>query len=363
MSERISGWQLGLVVFVTSMCLTPFGYADLHAHLGRAVWLGCALQAALCATAAAGILRLKSLSGGCPIGGVADAVFGRWAGAVYTLLLALYLVSWPPIGTITVATSLVQSGLVPLAPAWLVALPMLAVAAYGAWFGAEAIARLTELASWVIVPVIAIVATVPWTLAQSALRWPPWPAHALTITPEVLGYGMALRGIALVLVLPPVGGAPSRPSRPVVIALAAAWLATSLLFVLPHALFPPSGLSVLVNPMLSAMDAVPTRAVATHSLLAVVTPVWFAIGALITAAASWGAASLTLQAFHAAPSRWPLLIVVGAQLVSALPSVGYHLPDLDPYWACLGVIVLIVGPWSMALALGQAGARVAAPAT
>jgi len=346
-----------VLVALASVCTTSFGFPRLHGDLGRTVWLAGVAQAATSLLGAWAVGKVRAAGGDAPLVEVVGAAWGGGAARAYLLAVAAYLLLWPPIAVFPVTVTTVESSLIPLAPSWQVALPLIAAAAYAAWFGPEVVGRLAELALWVIAPVVLIAAIVPWSIVDPRLLWPPVAAAPVRIGPEFAAYAFSLRGFVAALVLPVSAPRPGDLTRPAVLATVSAWLVVNLLFVLPHGIFPALSLPHITNPVLYAVDSIPTRSLAIHSLLAAITPVWFGIAVFSTAVATWSAAELLRQASGAPRARWPLALAVGIDLASLWPDLWHRLPLLAGSWSLYGLVVAVLAPWLLV-----AGARRRAPA-
>src|SRR5690606_8993311 len=189
---RVSSWQLFVLVFFTSFCMTPFGFDALHTRWNRHMWVPALAQVAVTLVGSLGVISLLRrfprqdvFSLAQPVmgtllgrGGVisrhrrfpgqdafslAQQVMGPVLGRLYVFALGLYMFLWGPVGNLNTFVQLVNGTELPRTDPLLIAGFMGAVAMYGAWYGSEVVGRVGELWIWSLAPFIFLITLLSYT--------------------------------------------------------------------------------------------------------------------------------------------------------------------------------------------------------
>lgn len=207
-SFRVSRWQLTLLVFMVTVCVTPFAFDSvLVLYLHRQAWLALlpALAVGLLGSGVAGALAWRFR--GVQIVEYVPRVLGPIGGRLFLFLLGLLLFAGAPLN-LHVFARLVRHTELPRSSPFLIALIFAAIVAFACYFGPEVIARGTEVLAPLIGVGLLAIFFAPFAAARFVRLLPlttgfPWHNYWLPVISSSLG---TVRGFLTVLVL---GGAVS----------------------------------------------------------------------------------------------------------------------------------------------------------
>jgi hypothetical protein len=348
---RLSLWQLCLIVLFATATVTPLDFAGLYGQLGRDIWIAPLLQALVTGVSLVGVVVLVRRAGRRTLFELVQTSLGTWPARAYCLLLAVDFTALGPIRGVPLVSGLVRTALSPLMPSALIVVPLGLGVLYAAAMGPEVIARVGEVWAWVLVPVIALVAVVPWFLARWMYLWPPLETRPVAFTPDLLAYAVGPQGVALCLALcgyiRHAGGLP----RPVFAGAAIGWAIGSLLYLQPTGLMPSTAVANLIDPELTAMDAVNAEPSAIESFVALAIPTWYAMSFVVMALDTWAASEMARQALGLADRRWPLAIVALVRVLPAWSPIASLAPSLIPELSFWELGAAVVAPLFLAALL------------
>lgn len=366
---RLSSWQLFLLVFFTSFCVTPFGVSGLHAGLGRHIWLASLAQALLTMIGSAGVVLLFRRWPKHSLRTIAEAALGPAGGRAFVFLAAVYIWVWGPVGNLTTLLRMIQSTQLPDTAPLLIAAVLVAVGVYGALFGPEIIGRASEFFALPMLPALAVLSLVPHLQGEFGRLLPLSGAPAdFWFEGEFWTFALGLRGFILALAL--AGAFPGQQAAWPILAggLASSALVT-LLSLAPHTVFDTQTVARFQFPTLETMDAVNVSAFGVQSFLTVTMTVWHVIGWVVTAATLFTAAQLFAEVFGIGSGgtahrsepmgflgthRTLLLPLAAAGLfVAGYPRDAQGGQWLTYAWNALGMAVGVAGPWLLWAVTGR----------
>jgi hypothetical protein len=361
---RLSQWQLFLLLFTVSFCMTPFGFTDLYHLLERHVWVAHLAQLGVTLVGMAGVILLLRRFPGQPIQSVARQAAGPVLGLVYLLLLGAYLLFWGPVGNINTLLRITQAIISPVASPYVVTVPVILVAGYAAYFGPEVIARVTEVLAFTFLPALVVISLVPYVNAELGRVLPLRGLQALALSdPEFWSFAIGLRGFILLLALAGMVQDERRLAAPSLLSAVGSNVSMILIMVLPVAIFGQEALVRLHFPVLEAMDTVDASSVGIQSFQAITVIVWYII-AFVVVSSMLFASSHVLGSIFAISSHRKLLpwLMAGSALIASMPLAPTETAFLRHIWSLLGYMVGIGGPWLLlASAILQGKERVKLP--
>lgn len=202
MTFRVSRWQLTLLVFLVSLCVTPFSFDSLpFVSLRRFAWMVMVPATAVGLIGAAIALALLRRFPGRSVTEYAPQTAGPLLGRLYLALLGLVLLAGAPANLHTLVELARFSELSHISPLWIAFLfaGMVSTACY---FGPEVVARVAE----VLAPIVALgligvyAAPLPAAIPVRLLPLAGFPWHAY-LAPAIISTLAGVRGFLCVLVL------------------------------------------------------------------------------------------------------------------------------------------------------------------
>ena len=361
---RLSWWQVLLLVFPLSLCLTPFDLpALLMPRLGaRSAWWGAlpALAVGMWGIAVASTLARRSR--GRTLDRIVLAALGPVLGYPYlAALVALFLFSVP--GCLLVFGPAAHGDLLPRVPVAFVAVMVAAVGTYAARSGPETIARCAETLSpllaagllGIYVPLVVFHLRIAGLLPVQVPTWSEW------LSPQVAGAAGTIRGFLPLLVLGPLL-AQRAPAGRFALASALAWVLVAGALVLPVLVFDAPLVRQFSFPFLAAEATVGWHWLPLRSLVGVTLLVWYAVTFLVFSTYLWMAAWLLRRLIPALPRRGAVEVLgAGAAVVASLPLPEATFHALFIAWN-IGVVVLGVLVPTGILMLGGRSVPARAPA-
>ena len=350
-TSRVSPWQITVLVFTLSLCMTPLDLpALLLPHLGpRNAWWGTlpALPIGLWGTAAAAALGRRFP--GRALDRTAVAVLGPAAGYPYLVaLIALFLFSTP--ACLLVFAPAAQGALLPRLPAAFVAIMVAATGTYAARSGPESVARSAEafvpfLGAGLLAVYIPLLFTTHFgrLLPVRVPAWPTWWSG------PVLGASGTIRGFLPLLVLGPLAARPTS-GRPVVAASIAAWVLILASVVFPVAIFDAPLVQRFAFPFLSAEDSIGWRFLPLRSFISLTLVVWYVVTFVVFSTYLWMAAWLLRRLVPALPRRGPVEVLgAAAALVASIPFSEHTFHVMFITWDIAVVILGVLVPTLMVI--------------
>lgn len=348
---RLSHWQLFLLLFTVSFCMTPFGFTELYPLVKRHIWAAHLIQLAVTLVGTAGVLLLLRRFPGQPVAAITRQALGSVLGRVYLLLLGAYLFLWGPVGNLVTLLRINQAVINPVQGPYLITTSMILVAGYAAYFGPEVIARVTEGLAFVLLPVLVVISVIPYINADLGRILPlgglPLPAF---FEPEVWSFAIGLRGFILLLALAGMVQDERSLATPALLASSGSSLVVMLIMLLPAALFSEGLLVRLHFPVLEAMETVDAATIGIQSVQAVTVIIWYII-AFVVVASQLFAASRVLGAALGLSSHRKLLpwLMAGGALLASIPLTPTEAGMMRHAWSLLGYIAGVGGPWLLIL--------------
>lgn len=351
MSSRwqISSWQLFVLVLFTSICMTPFSFPELHLRWGRHMWIPALAQLSVTLVGSAGVILLLHRFPGQTIFSLARQALGPVLGRAYILLLVLFLLLWGPIGCQSIFVRLVNATELPRTDSALIVGAMAAATLYAAWFGIEVVARVGEVWTWLLVPLLSLVVTLAYGLVRLRHLLPlggvPWQFAAKG---DFWSYALGVRGFILALALAGLFGTGRRLTRAVLGGATAAQLLLTLLVLLPHMTFTNETIqgARFQFPVLESLDLIDVSSIGLSSTLSLTLSVWSIIGWLMVASTLTAAAYLLSLAAGLKSHRWPLIpLTVAGSWLALIPLTPASREILVNLSFGLGYVVGVVGPW------------------
>ena len=363
-SPSLSWWQILLLVFILSLCLTPFDLPGLLMPLlgPRSAWWG--VLPAL-AVGMWGITVASALVNRFP-GRTMDrtvlSVLGPTLGYAYlAALTGLFIFS--VLGCLLVFGPAAQQSLLPRLPVAFVAVMVAGVGTYAARSGPEAVARCAEtLAPFLAVGLLVIY--VPLAVIHLRpggllpLRPPAWSAW---LSPQMAGATGTIRGFLPLLVLGPLL-ARRVPTGRFALAAGLAWLLIVGALVLPVLLFGGPLVRQFSFPMLAAESTIGWRYLPSRSLVELTLLVWYALTFLVFATYLWMAGWLVRRLIPALPRRGPVeFLGLGAAIMASVHFSELTFQVMFEFWN-VGVVVLgVLVPTGILLLASRRSARPAGP--
>jgi hypothetical protein len=343
----LSRWQVGLLVFLVTLCVTPFAYdSTLLRHLHRAAWLGLvpAYGVGLAGTAVA--LGLTARFPGESALGYAPRVLGPAAGRAYLVLLGLVLLAGAP-ANLHVLTRVVRFTELPRTSTYVSAFVFTGVVGLGCYFGPEVFARVGEVLAALIAAGLVVIYFAPLPNAVPDRLLPlagfAWPHYLIPPVSSSMG---TARGFLCLLVL---GGTLREPRGAAPYAYAAltvAWALLALSLALPVAVL-GSGLSEQLRyPILGITGTVSFRWFPFQRLTVVTVLVWQMVMYVVLAFYLWSGTYVLASACGS--RRWRTWLLPAGAAAAYLGAVR-----LGPAATQVGVDV-----WNFSVV----GVGVAAPA-
>ncbi len=340
---RLSSWQILLLVFTLSLCLTPFDLpALLIPRLGaRAAWWGAlpALGVGLWGIAVATALARRAH--GRSLDRIVLLALGPAVGYVYLAALTLlFLFSVP--GCLLVYGPAAHGDLLPRLPIAFVAVMVAAVGTYAARSGPEAIARCAEaLAPLLAAGLLGIYGPLAaFHLRLGALLPLRPPTGAQWLSPQLAGATGTIRGFLCLLVLGPML-ARRPPATRLALAAVLAWALVVAALVLPLAVFGAPLVTQFNFPFLAAEATIGWHWLPLRSLVGVTLLVWYALTFLVFATYLWMAAWLLRRLIPALPRRGPVE-VLGA-MAAAVASLPLPEPTFHALFIAWNIGVVVLG--------------------
>ena len=320
--SRVSAWQTGLLVFILSLCLTPFDLPNLlMPRLGaRSAWWGAlpALVVGLWGIAVATALARRA--SGRPFDRTVLATMGPLPGYLYlAALTALFLFSVP--GCLLVFAPAAHNDLLPRLPLAFVAVMVAGVGVYAARSGPETIARFAETVApflglgllGIYGPLVAMHLRVGHLLPLQGPTLSEW------FSPPVAGATGTIRGFLPLLVLGPLMRR-QVPAGRFALASALAWLLILLALVVPVIIFHGPLAGQFTFPFLAAEATVGWEWLPLRSLVELTLLVWCTVTILVFSTYLWMACWLLREMIPALPRRGLVEVLgAGAAVVASIP--------------------------------------------
>ena len=336
---RVSAWQVGLLVFILSLCLTPFDLPSLLIpRMGpRSAWWGelPALAVGLWGIAVVTALSRRAL--GRTLDRTVLAAMGPVAGYAYlAALTGLFLFSVP--GCLLVFAPAAHDDLLPRLPIAFVAVMVAAVGAYAARSGPETIARCAEaLAPLLVGGLLGIYVPLVGTHLGFGrllpLRLPTWSQW---LSPQVVGATGTIRGFLPLLVLGPLmAGKPSAIRFGLASTLA--WLLIVLAVIIPVVVFSGPLVREFSFPFLATETTVGWHWLPLRSLVVLTLLIWCVVTFLVFSTYLWMAAWLLRRLIPALPRRGPV------EVLGACGAVVGSVPTFHTMFITWNIGVVLLG--------------------
>lgn len=350
---RISSWQLFVLVFFTSFCVTPFGFDALHIRWSRHMWVPALTQGAVTLVGSLGVALLLRRFPRQDILSLTQQVVGSLLGRLYVFTLGLYLFLWGPVGNLTTFVQLVNGTELPRTDPLLIAGALGAVSLYGAWYGSEVVGRVGEIWIWPLAPFIFLVTGLSYTAGDLRRLLPltgiPWEKAG---EGYFWSFALGIRGFILALAMAGMVGASRRFHRSIVAGAMFSFLGVTLMVILPHTTFSQETVqsAQFHFPVIEALSLLDLSAVGLLSTVSLTTIAWTVIAWLVVAASLTLSAYLWARVFGIRSFRWLVapLVVFGVWL-SQLPMPSDVQEFFTNAWSGLGYGVGVVGPWALLL--------------
>lgn len=346
---RISRWQLALLVFVSSFCMTPFTFPETYELLGRYQWAASLLQAAVTVVGAFGVVRLLSRRPGLAFPDLARAALGRVLGWLATVTLGGWLLLWGAIGNVKVIIDILHDTTLPLTHPYLLAVLFVGAGAFAAYYGPEVIGRVAEVWSWIFIPILALLIFLPFLYGHLGKILPLTGVPPTLFSPDVWAFALGARGFSLALALAGQIREERQLLGPVVGGSLAAVGAIALVRLAPLALFFPEVTVHFRYPVLEAMDTIRASGVGLQSFLSVTMAVWPLVSFLVVAPTLYAGSFLLSRALGIRQVGW---VLAGVSLLSIVLSAQKVSPALLRRevlaWSWVGYAVTVLLPWVMA---------------
>lgn len=349
---RFSAWQMALLVFLVSLCVTPFAYdANLLVRLGRQAWLTIVPAAA---TGLLGLRLAQALTARFPGQSLleyAPRVLGPLLGRGYLLLLGAVLLAGAP-ANLHVLTRIVKYVNLPRTPTLFTAALFTGVVAFGCYFGPEVFARVAEALAAAIAAGLAVLFLAPLASAHPIRLLPLGGGHLRGyLAPSVSSSLGTVRGFLCVLVL---GGslAPPRGAvRPAVLAMLLAALLLALGLAEPVADLGIRFAAQLRFPLLSVDSTVSLRWLPFQRFTALTILVWQMVMYVVLAFYLWSGVRLLSAASGIGHWRiWLIPAALGSAFLGGLRvPTAVARGGLD-VWNFSVLAVGVLGPAALLLA-------------
>lgn len=337
----LSRWQVFVLVALTSICVTPFGFPDVYQAFGRRIWVALLLQAGV--TLAGGALalglarRLPADRSPNPPGGA----FGPWLGRAYWLLLGIFLLAWGPVGNLDTVLQLAEVTELPETSPTYPALLVLALAVYLAWFGPEVVARFAEAFTPFLLAGLAVILVVPLFQADFAsvlpLDLPPPDAFGRGAT---WAFALGIRGFFLVPLLAWYLRDRDDLGWPVLGGLGAALVVVGTMSLSPYFLFGEETVRTFQFPPLEVMATPVVTVLPVESFLFLTLTIWHAVGFVVVAATLYAAAGILAGTFGMVNHRWLVVPLALAAFAAVRLPMDPPLRDLIRLgWSAIGYVV------------------------
>jgi len=355
-SFRLSRRQVTLLVFLITVCVTPFTYDSvLLLYLDRQAWLGLvpALAVGLLGCAVAGTLAARFP--GRSIVEYVPEILGPVAGRAFLLLLGLVLLAGAP-GNLHVFARVVRFSELPRTPPFWIAALIVPIVGYACYGGPEVIARASEVLAPFVLLGLAVIyfAPIVGTVvpARLAPTHPfPWASYWLPAVSSSLG---TVRGFLALLVL---GGSADEPERlrgPAMIATACAWVLLALSVALPVAVLGAGFSAELRYPILGVTGTISFRWLPFQRITAITILVWQMLMYTVLAFYLWSGVLVLCAALGI--RNWRPWLLVGAAVAVYLGGVPLSPPtsrDVVDLWNFAVLAMGVVLPASLLLLGGE----------
>jgi len=350
---RVSSWQLFVLVFFTSFCMTPFGFDALHTRWNRHMWVPALAQVAVTLVGSLGVISLLRRFPRQDVFSLAQQVMGPLLGRLYVFALGLYMFLWGPVGNLNTFVQLVNGTELPRTDPLLIAGFMGAVAMYGAWYGSEVVGRVGELWIWSLAPFIFLITLLSYTAGDLHRLLPltgiPWERAA---EGYFWSFALGIRGFILALAMAGMVGTSRRFHRSIVAGAMLSALTVTLMVMLPHTTFSRETLQMtrFHFPVIEALSLLDLSAVGLLSTVSLTIIGWTVIAWVVVASSLTLSAYLWARVLGIKSFRWLVvpLAVLGVWL-SRLPMTTDLMEFFTNLWSGLGYGVGVAGPWLLLL--------------
>ena len=361
-SAKLSWWQILLLVFILSLCLTPFDLPGLLIPpLGaRSAWWGVLPALAVGIWGVAVAAALGSRFPGQTLDRTVRSVLGPTLGYAYlAALTGLFLFSVP--GCVLVFGPAAQQSLLPRLPVAFVAVMVAGVGTYAARSGPETVGRCAEaLAPFLAVGLLAIY--IPLTVLHLRpgrllpLQLPSWSAW---LSPQVAGATGTIRGFLPLLVMGPFL-ARRVPTGRFALASGLAWLLIIGSLVLPVTLFGGPLVRQFSFPMLAAESTMGWNWLPIRSLVELTLLVWYGVTFLVFSTYLWMAGWLVRRLIPVLPRRGPIEVLgLGAGILASVHFSELTFQIMFEVWNIAVVVLGVLVPTGILLLVSRRSARLA----
>lgn len=356
---RISRWQLLLIVFTLSLCVTPFALPPLLVPVlgARAAWLGTLPAFGVGLWGIAVTATLAARFPGQSVDRLAIRLLGPVFGYIYLAALAALFLAGAP-ANLLVYTGAAHAAMLPHLPRAYVAILVAAVGTYAARSGPETIARCAGVLAPLLLGGLAAIylpllleAHFGVLLPLRPLAWRQW------LSPPVLGASGTIRGFLPLLVLGPLT-TPSITKGPLLGANALAWVLVVAAVMLPVTIFDAPLAREMSLPLLAAEGTMAWHWLPLRNLVPLVMLVWYVITFVVFATYLWMGAWLLERLLPFLPRRGPALAFGVAAAVGG--SFDLEEPTVRAVFITWNVAVVVLGvlmPTALCLARKGGGGR------
>ncbi len=347
-SFRLSRRQVILLVFLVTVCVTPFTYDSVMlVYLGRWAWVGLlpALAVGLLGCAVAGSLAARFP--GRSVIDYAPEVLGPAGARIFLLLLGLTLLTGAP-GNLHIFARVVRFAELPRTSPYLIVAMFTAVVTYTCYGGPEVIARAAEVLAPLIIGGLLIIflaplaTVVPYRLAM--LGPFPWASYWLPLVSSTSG---TARGFLVLLV---VGGRIRDHEDlrgPAMAATLAGWVLLALSLALPVAVLGATFAANLRYPILGVTGTITFHWLPFQRITTVTILIWQMIMYTVLAFYLWSGVLVVCAALGIRNWR-PWLLAGGALTiyVAGIPHAPSVQRDLIDAWnfAVVGAGIMLPAP-------------------
>ncbi|MDI3269144.1 MAG: GerAB/ArcD/ProY family transporter [Bacillota bacterium] len=346
---RISRWQLALLVFMASFCMTPFTFAETYQLLGRYQWAASLLQGGVTLVGAMGTVFLLQRRPQESFPQLAQQALGKGLGWIVTVALGLWILLWGAMGNVNVMVAILHDTTLPLTHPYLLSALFVGAGAFAAYYGPEVIGRVAEAWSWIFLPVLGLLIFLPFLYGHLGRLLPLTGVPREVWAPEVWAYALGARGFSLALGLAGQLQEGKRLFGPVVGGSLAAVAAIALLRLAPLTLFFPEVTARFRYPVLEAMDAIRATGLGIQSFLTITMAVWPLVSFLVVAPTLYAGSFLLARALGIRNVSW--VLAAAALLCVFLSGQRIAVPLLRKevlWWSWGGYGLTVILPWIMA---------------
>jgi len=321
MTFRISRWQMTLLAFLVSTCVTPFVYDSLIiVAMRRHAWMALVPGLAVGLVGTGIALALMARFPGASVTEYAPRVLGTAAGRVYLFLFGLVLFAGAP-ANLRVLTRITRFTELPRTSPLFTAFLFAAVVAIGCHFGPEVFSRIGEVLALFIAAGLLVIFAAPLPAAVPARLLPlsgfDWRAY---FAPSVFSSIGSLRGFLCLLVLGGTVGRTDGLHRWVLPAMLLAWALLALGLAEPVMILGSGMAERLRYPLFSVTGTVSFRWMPFQRLTTVTVLVWEMIMYVVLAFYLWSGIHVLSSALGL--RRWRTWLIPAAAAAAYLAGVS-----------------------------------------